>query len=419
MYDKLLFVRKILRLLYQFLFMILLGDLFLSSIYKPVLGVTPIIEIFVIMVLSYVLRDKVSHGIFMLLTHIAMSVGIFFIENNIPKRIVLVFVVSLCFFDGMNYILKGYSLKRMFDTPWEAMIFGLLTIALGAYYHNSIVTHIGYVIPIIMIILYLLAIYIEGLMNYVISAKDVSGIPIKQIVTTNSFIVSAVMLVIIILVVISDLLDFSGLAFALGKVFVGILKILGVIFLLIIKLLSAMSGTRENVTRQSMQQIEEIAEETNMLAVILETILYGLLILLTLFVIWKVFKKLIRIFLDRQDRRYDMTETLAADNSDKIKREKIKKKRQGRLTPEMKARSIYKKKVLSYKDNFQPDSTDTTKDILRAARRTEKEEYVDWPVHLLDEKVTEESMTEMYNRVRYGGEIPDKEFLKKMKELKL
>lgn len=419
MYDKLLFIRKALRLIYQFLFLIMLGNLLLGSLDYPLLGIVSIAEIFVIIVLSYILRDKVSHGIYLLLSHVAMIVFPVYAVSEMAIKVVLIFDIFYCFYDGLNYMLKGYTLKRVFDTPWEALMFGLLTIAVASHFNNPVLSQWGYILPIIMVIVYLASIYVEGLINYVVSSKNVTGVPVKQIFTTNSFIVSAIMLMIIVVVVISDMLDFSGLAAQLGKVFVGILKILAVIFVLIVKLLSAATGEREVNTRESFEQIEGIAEETNMIAVIVEAIVYGLLIALSLYVIYLVFRRLIKIFLSRQDRRYDTTESLKSGEKDRIKREKIRKKRQGRLTPEQKARAIYKKKVLSYKDKFKPASTDTTKDILKAVLRTENKELVDWPIQVDGEVEVLESMTEMYDRVRYGGEVPDKEFLKHMKELEL
>lgn len=419
MYEKLLFIRKSLRLIYQFLFLIMLGDLLLGSLDYPLLGVLPIAGIFVILVLSYILRDKVSHGIYLLLSHVAMIIIPIYLVSDMAMKVVIIFDIFYCFYDGLNYMLKGYTLKRIFDTPWEALMFGILTIAVASHFHNAVLTQWGYVLPIVMVIVYLASIYVEGLINYVVSSKNVTGVPVKQIFTTNSFIVSAIMLMIIVVVIISDLLDFSSLAAQLGKVFIGVLKIIAVIFVLIVKLLSAVTGEREVNTRESFQQIEEIAEETNMLATIVEAIVYGLLIALTLYVIYLVFRRLIKVFLSKQDRSYDMTEKLKGGEIDRIKREKIKKNRQGRLTPEQKARSIYKKKVLSYKDKFKPGATDTTKDILRAALKTENKELVDWPIQVEGEIEVTDSMTEMYDRVRYGGEVPDKEFLKHMKELEL
>ena len=91
MYDKLLFIRKSLRLIYQFLFLVMLGDLLLGSLDYPLLGALPIVGIFAILVLSYILRDKVSHGIYLLLSHVAMIILPIYAINDMAIKVVIIF----------------------------------------------------------------------------------------------------------------------------------------------------------------------------------------------------------------------------------------------------------------------------------------------------------------------------------------
>ena len=69
----------------------------------------------------------------------------------------------------------------------------------------------------------------------------------------------------------------------------------------------------------------------------------------------------------------------------------------------MRARKLYKKRVKSFNNYFKPDSFDTTGDIKTAMHKRENE-------------VDSEELTRLYDGVRYGGIIPDAEYLTRMKK---
>ena len=77
-------------------------------------------------------------------------------------------------------------------------------------------------------------------------------------------------------------------------------------------------------------------------------------------------------------------------------------------SPEIKARRIYKRKVQSFRRFFIPDRNATTKDILIMMNHSDGDN--------LPKEV--DTLTDMYNDVRYGGVIPDSKFLRDMKKLK-
>ena len=88
----------------------------------------------------------------------------------------------------------------------------------------------------------------------------------------------------------------------------------------------------------------------------------------------------------------------------------------------MKARRIYRKKVLTFKRFFIPVDSSTTGDILDMMNHRSTLDKVSTKEQEVTEKDMEaqsknEEISDMYNQVRYGGLCPNSEFLKKMKKL--
>ena len=88
------------------------------------------------------------------------------------------------------------------------------------------------------------------------------------------------------------------------------------------------------------------------------------------------------------------------------------------------ARRMYKNRVLSYKKFFTPERNSTTDDIknLIILRPMTNKKYFSKKTAKDEAEIDPENvakLTEMYEEVRYGEKMPDDDFLRKMKKIKL
>ena len=438
MYKVLPFLRRVLRLLYQFCYIIMIIDLVYGLFRQPVLDVKWFGLILLMLVISYFLRERCTRGIVLFLLHVGMGAAIFFIVDNLYLKIVLFLLLLHFFTDGLLYIRNGYTLKRFFDAPWPAVFLGVALTALGAYLDYNTLIKIGYITPIAIMIIFLIALYIEGLESYLYRTRYVTGAPLSQIVSINSVIVSGILCIIFVVIALGNLLHFDV---ALQGFIESLLKILALIIAVVMFILHFIMSVLLGANFSFMTGFSNLApidEDSGLIARIIEFVIISLFMAVIIYMMIRVIKWIIRLLLARQDRSYEISEDLMKDRERRIVRERII--HEDRLigdSPSVKARRIYKRKVLSYRRFFKPKQNETTTDIKLKMNKAQLDMQIK-PWEFSDQNkndVKEESdieeaktmksevdcekennvLTEMYNEVRYGGLEPDREFLKKMK----
>lgn len=417
--------RKYTRLVYQILSLILLINIGLTLFRAPLMKWDPVVTIIGVMVLSYLLRDMLSRGVFLMLIHVAMGVGVYFITQIFYMKFIMIAVVTFAFVDGFYYMSRGFTLKRMFDVPWGATFMGIVAGALGSYLHIRTLSIMGYIIAIILIILFLVTLYLEETERYLIASRDVTGVPIKQIISINTLIVSGIMTAAIAIIALSDLMSFPHIIIVFGDVMIQIIRIIIVIVGLLINIiLGFFSGGTAGVPVDTSGLAQ--ADKSSMLAAIINFMVMAVSTLVTLFIIIRFFAGIIKMLISRQDRDFEFAENIDKKRKGVIVREKLyAEEDESRLSPEMRARRIYRKKVLSHRNVFMPDASDTTGDIDKILNRINKTRSDD-SIESLDNSSENERvalserkfgrLTVLYNAVRYGNTVPDREYLKEMKK---
>ncbi len=404
MYKWVRMSRRLLRVFYLFCYIILLVDIALAMFEQPRMEAKWFAFIFSILLFSNIIREHCSRAIILFLIHIAIGVAVFFIVKPIVYKIFILIMVVEFFFDGYYYMARGYNLKRLFDVPWGIVTLGIASSLLGEYFKMNDLKLLGIVVPLITITLFLISLYLESLDDYLVSTREVSGVPIKQLLSINSVIISGVLCVAFAILGLAYLLHFQVVLEKFFKAVLTILKVIVVIFLAIIDFAVRILGG--NAQQRPAPKIQEQLEEGNVFGDIVVFILYLGLIILAVIVVIKVFSMIIRALMARQDRKFEFVETLSADNKKKVIREKIKKEDSLRgNSPVIRARRIYKKHVKSFKKFFTPDKYVTTADIKEMMEKAAPEKAGG-------------NITELYNGVRYGTVIPDREYLNSMKSQK-
>jgi len=416
-------LKKAVRLITSFFYVIMLVCTVFGLFRQPMPGIYLMGVLFGCLVLSFIFREFCRRGVTLLMTHIAIGVGCFFLLDN-PYIRLLVFLVLIGYFvDGLLYIRRNYMVSRVFEAPWPSMLFGIITIMLGYHIGNMSLQRIGYLMPVLIIFMFLLSLYLDGLEEYLNGSRRVSGAPLKQIISVNSLVVAGLLTVFVVTIVLGNVLGLDVVLKNVLKSFLPLLRIIVGIIIFIFKFIfSLLFDVNGEVESPNMNIIENAG--TNALGDFLDLFLIMVFILISVAAVILLFRWLIRLLLSRQGRMDDITEEL------KVKRKAVTKKekfaREDKLkgtTPDMVARRLYKNKVLSYKRYFIPEKHSTTGDIkeliiLRPAlnKMYYHSDSEDRP-EIDEEKV--QLLTEMYEDVRYGEKMPDDDFLRKMKKIKL
>lgn len=431
--------RLLFRALYSYTFYLLFMEMFLLSTKRPHVSWVGLLVMAVLFLCSYFLRTHVEHIWPVILFTVAASVGIWLLplkaaveqtvgktagatrvpepENVIEAANNSIFAVDAMeqwmliglaiglMFTACHFMARGGILSEAMDVPWPIFVMGLLATAFGFLYDIDGLPRIAAILTGVALIFYLLILYVDGTQKYIDSTKDVRGIPVRQILKVNSWIIVGLFLCMIVAILLGE-------AVHLPDAFVGFLQaglsILKAIFYGVVLAFRWIGnlfgfGSRER-THEIAHQMRQEVTKPGMYTNILEFILKGALIALAVFVIIKIISRILRVLSTRYHQRTKaerVVETVQPDRRTKIVHPSFIQRIRESMSMEERARRIYKKRILQYKKEITPSETDTTADIEEKIR----EEY---NVALLE-------LTALYNRVRYGNVTVDRAYLSKMK----
>ena len=137
MYKWIVGCRKVLRLIYEFFFLLQLMNFVLCMSEKSMMDTRGMLVLFGILGISYIFRDVLSHVISLLIIHIILAVVQYYIIDNFHLAVVMcIFVVGI-FIDAAMYMNRGYEIKRAFDVPGDVIFLGLAVSLLATYLHNN------------------------------------------------------------------------------------------------------------------------------------------------------------------------------------------------------------------------------------------------------------------------------------------
>lgn len=397
-------IRKLLRFFYELLFAILVLEFAIVIFYKDSVSYKNVAVIVAFYVLSYVAREKSSNIFIMLVIHIAPIVVLCFM--NIEVKYIVLYSLFMIFLADASYmyIRKGMVLLPMTDFPWVTFLMCLVIYIYG-YFTKSLDRIKGiYVIPAILIFIYLFSIYADGLKKYVISTSDISGLPIRSIIITNTSIVGFVSFLLLCLIIISGRLDLTGLSSKLVLGFAAILKVIWAVISFIGAIIGSMITTgRSNLAANSSNYGEQIGAEAGHLAELMEGIMKLALIALLVYALYRLGKYILSIIFVRYRHEDGKVENVSSPVKKHIVKEKLPKRKVERLDITQRFRRMYKSYVERHKYNLSLDKSTTCREI-----EQEMEE--------LDIEAAHE-ISELYSKVRYGGVEADRKTLKKMHDI--
>lgn len=397
-------LRRLLQLVYEVLFTILLFDFMLIIFVKEQPAWYAFILVISIYLISFIARMWApSYGLALLL-HVLPMVLIWFFPITRGTFIVLAFIDFYILSDAFVFMKRNGIIMPVSDFPWPTFAISLIIYIFGYYTKSNLMTKSAYYIPVVLMILYLILLYLEGLHKYVEATKDVSSLPLKKIVFTNTMIVSMILLLIIIGIACGKWLHIDDAIIWVGKIILEFIRFIASIIAFFWRVVSAFmtTGKGQAVSFEMLGETVSNEGESNLINS-LETI--GKLIFLGFLMLgaYKLFSKIIKVLF--------MKRKLHTDTIEKIETVKKKKQESFILTREEKKKlSISDKIRRLYKNKIEHYRFEITLNQKKTAREIEKE--------ITGKEIGDvKELTDIYAEVRYSNKNVDGKLLKHVKKM--
>lgn len=394
--------RIILRMLYETAFTSLLLYFFAVLYYKEIPGFFVVFSFLLLYVLSFGIREWAPTHILVLFLHLIPMVGICLLPFSLGIRIILMGIQIYLMISAVMYSYKGAVIKPITDVPWPSFLVCFFIYILSLTAHASVLTTAAYIVTILLLVIYYLLLYVEGLSKYIDAASDVSGLPLKRMLHTNTTIVGMIILILLFGLFMGHLLGTDGLANVLLAVSRTIVQYLFLFIGFLLSKWQEIMGTSD--LELDYADGELVAPEViSGWGVVLEVLLLIAFAGGMIFLFYHLLRKLIKLLLKPRSYEEDIIE--AAEKERTVTKEKSK----GRirvprsLTLAEKARRYYKLRIMKHKDELSLDGQRTCRDIQKEMLQQGLEDV--------------NELTELYSEIRYGTRAVDKKTLRKMKEL--
>ena len=396
--------RRFFRMGYSYTLYLLLTEIALMVMKIPAASWLAMSVMLGLFVSSYILREMVRRLWPLLLLAVLSCVGIWFLPEVMLQKLLLMGLAIGLLCTGGRQLMSGGSLPEPQDIPWPGILMALVGTGVALYYELPDLIIYSVVLTGLNIFFFLMVIYSDGVRRYIDSTREVKGMPIRKMIHVNTWIVLGIFLVMGTAILLGELLGLPGgveeLLKSLGHLIKALFYGVGLFFKWLVNLLGFGNGfSASESAEQVAQELEKSGVGGNIIFVILRVIV----ILFILFVVIKVFSYLIRIFLAKfqKGEKETVRENLNTDLAEKLKGRGILGSVKRYLSPEEKARRIYRKEVLSAMGGDKLSAGVTTGDIL---------------LILKDKGVDFTELTQLYDAVRYGGVAVDRAYLSKMKK---
>lgn len=403
MKHKLEIWRKILLLTYESLFTVLLAYFVEMILVKESPNPATIIIVPCMYIASYFIRDRaVNYGLIVMF-HMLLAGIIALLPISIGLKGIIFTIVIYQIFEALFYARRGAMLRQVNDIPWPTFLACLVIYFYGQFTNSTEIMFVSNLIPILLLFVYLLMVYTEGLLRYIESTKDVSGIPLKNIISTNSFIVIAILGFLLVALLFGRILNLDRALIKLGAGIIIILKML----LYVVKYLLTMFGKLFSSGKNNNENFEiggdQPVDYINTMNSFGEAILKLLIILLAIYIVYKIAAKIIKMLMASRTYSDDILEK-AEVKRNSLSAQNIRKRIfKIRLSREEKARRYYRLRILRYKYDI---SLKRDKTCTELESEIAKQELGD---------VSE--ITALYSDIRYGNRAVDKNILREMNRL--
>ncbi len=399
---KIEITRRALRLVYEMLFTYLLVLFFELIWIKEEPTKTIVIAMIAQFVVSYIVREKVASYIGIVIVHVILTALVFVVEFSGGQRLLLVCISIRLLSDSMIYAMRSGKLKPIDDIPWPTFLISIIIYVFGWVAKEEMLYKTAFIVPIILLFLYYIMVYFEGIKSYVEATRDVAGLPLGNILSVNSLIVTFILFFLLAGIIVGGNIDLGKILAWIGDILVGIIKIFAVgltfIFRFITRLMS--NGAASDKVDSNEEGDFILSHQGTM-----EDSTYMFFKIIFVAVVVYFVYRLVRTILVKlsASRKFD---TDVVEDAERIilKREEDTKKGffRIRFTKEEKIRRYYKQRILRDKYDISLENK-TCREIQVSIAENSTGDV--------------EELTDIYSSVRYGEVVPDRALVKRVSRL--
>ena len=393
---------KLSRMIFEMLFVMLITIFFENVLLKQEPGVLNRVILLLLYLASFVVRNVAGMRIVALISHVAVGALLFALPiDNVSKWMHAIIVCHLMF-SAMKYIGLRNKLEPLEDPPWPTFFIIVVMYLFGIYTKSYPFLNSTYIFSLLLMIVYYLMTYLDGLKKYINSTKEVEEEHLKKVIKRNNVIVFWITVLLVVCMIIGCLLDYSKLEAVLKLLGTKLLKLIGSVLMILAIVFDQMirggSGKSDAFNQDTMDRIKGHATTAKDSSIIFLYIACGLIAII---IIKYLLKIVIKHLFARNRYPDDVVEM--AESVSYITEEAPPKKIFKKTTAEEKLRKKYKKHIENYKYDIRLSNTRTCRDIANEIR---------------DEQLGNvNDITEVYASVRYGNTKVDNRLLRRFSGL--
>lgn len=355
-----------------------------------------------IFLLSYLIRDFAPNHILLTVGHLVLAGLLFILPGTVWIRTVTgIYDIGYLLPCAVAYAKRGSRLTDMSE-PWPSILAGIIVYFASIGMELPVLSNLSYIAVALLMAIYMMIRYIQGLERYISQTTEVSEQSIRDIAFINGRVVLFLAVLVLLLMGACRFLDLSGFVNVLARAFAKVVQtVFGAIMVIWVFVLTLLTKGGPAATSLDYQNtLNEYYQNSVKGYDVFTLILKVVVVLLLIFFLVRILLKVIRFLLKPRSYADDVIEFIAEEPNQH--KERITNSRiMHRLTAEERARKIYKKSILRYKDVITLNKRMTCEDIRQEITETEVGNV--------------EGISAIYEQIRYGAGEVDNYVIREMK----
>lgn len=355
-----------------------------------------------IFLLSYLIRDFAPNHILLTIGHLVLAGLLVILPGTVWIRMVTgIYDIGYLLPCAVAYAKRGSRLTDMSE-PWPSILAGIIVYFASIGMKLSVLSNLSYIAVALLMAIYMMIRYIQGLKCYISQTTEISEQSIRDIAVINGRVVLFLAVLVLLLMGACRFLDLSGFVNVLARAFAKVVQtVFGAIMVIWVFVLTLLTKGGSAATDLDYQDtLNEYYQNSVKGYDVFTLILKVFVVLLLIFFLVRILLQVIRFLLKPRSHADDVIELIAEEP--RQYKERITDRRiMHRLTAEERARKIYKKSILRYKDVITLNKRMTCEDIRQEITETEVGNV--------------EGISAIYEQIRYGAGEVDNHVIREMK----
>lgn len=355
-----------------------------------------------IFLLSYMIRDFAPNHILLTVGHLVLAGLLVILPGTVWIRTVTgIYDIGYLLPCAVAYAKRGSGLTDMSE-PWPSILAGIIIYFASIGMKLSVLSNLSYIAVALLMAIYMMIRYIQGLKRYISQTTEVSEQSIRDIAFINGRVVLFLAVLVLLLMGACRFLDLSGFVNVLARAFAKVVQtVFGAIMVIWVFVLTLLTKGGPAATSLDYQDtLNEYYQNSVKGYDVFTLILKVFVVLLLIFFLVRILLQVIRFLLKPRSYADDVIE-LIAEEPNQYKERITNRRIMHRLTAEEQARKIYKKSILRYKDVITLNKRMTCEDIRQEITETEVGNV--------------EGISAIYEQIRYGAGEVDNYVIREMK----